>query len=164
MSFHLLATEDDTKKLAEVLAESCFPEKTWVIFLSGTLGAGKTTFARHFIHHLGYSGIVRSPTYALVEIYAFPQRRLYHLDLYRLESSEAFLETGLQDEFDQPAIWLIEWPERATKQLPPPDLRITFSSIENQQRRATLDAYTVLGQQAYEQTTDLQSFVTKFLD
>lgn len=147
MSIQILKTEEETKKLAQTLADRCLLTDKIVMFLCGPLGAGKTTFARHFIQHLGYSGIVRSPTYTLVEEYPLSKRPLYHLDLYRLEHPDAFLETGLQDAFDQSAIWLIEWPERAASVLLPPDIQLTFLSIDAQQRHVQLDAYTPSGRQ-----------------
>jgi tRNA threonylcarbamoyladenosine biosynthesis protein TsaE len=150
MSIQILKTEEETKKLAQTLADRCLLTDKIVIFLCGSLGAGKTTFARYFIHHLGYTGIVRSPTYTLVEEYPLAKRSLYHLDLYRLEYPDAFLETGLQDAFDQPAIWLIEWPERAPSVLLPPDIQLTFQSIDDQQRHLQLDAYTPCGQQVLD--------------
>lgn len=150
MSIQMLNSEQETKQLTQRLANRCLLTDKIVIFLCGALGAGKTTFARHFIQHLGYAGIVRSPTYALVEEYQLSNRFLYHLDLYRLEHPAAFLETGLQDAFDTPAIWLIEWPERATSVLPPPDIQLTFLSMDNQQRQLKLDAYTPSGQQVLD--------------
>lgn len=90
-----------------------------VIGLQGALGSGKTTFARAFIRALGSgSEEVPSPTFTLVEIYAFPGRPpIWHFDLYRLAASAEAYELGIEDAFAE-GINLIEWPERLGALLP----------------------------------------------
>jgi tRNA threonylcarbamoyladenosine biosynthesis protein TsaE len=95
-----------------------------VIFLEGDLGTGKTTLVRAAIRALGYGGPVKSPTYSLVEVYVISSLYLYHFDFYRFESPEEFLDAGLAEYFNQNAICLVEWPERATGCVPAPDLRL----------------------------------------
>lgn len=67
-----------TQRLAERLAARLEPG--FVLFLSGDLGAGKTTFARALLRALGYTGRVKSPTFTLLECYELPSFRLYHFD------------------------------------------------------------------------------------
>jgi tRNA threonylcarbamoyladenosine biosynthesis protein TsaE len=95
-----------------------------VIYLEGDLGAGKTTLARALIRTLGHAGPVKSPTYSLVEVYVFSSLYLYHFDFYRFESPEEFLDAGLGEYFNETAVCLVEWPERAEGCVPPPDLRL----------------------------------------
>lgn len=82
-----------------------------VFRLIGELGAGKTTFARGFIHALGYEGEVRSPTFNLVHVYDTAPP-VCHVDLYRLDSPKDVAHLGLGD-YVETHVLLIEWAERA---------------------------------------------------
>ena len=97
-----------------------------VIYLSGDLGAGKTTFTRALIHALGYTGRVKSPTYGLLEIYPLQGLQIVHLDLYRIAESGELEFLGIEDHFDAKSILMVEWPERGRQHLPGPDLTICF--------------------------------------
>jgi tRNA threonylcarbamoyladenosine biosynthesis protein TsaE len=97
-----------------------------VLYLRGDLGAGKTTFARAYIHALGYEGYVKSPSYGLLETYETGGRKVLHLDLYRIEDPEELEFLALRDLFDEGTVLLIEWPERGAGHLPEPDLTLEF--------------------------------------
>lgn len=146
MSEYLVNEENETQQLAEKLAAHCPEDKRLIIFLQGELGAGKTTFTRFFLRALGHHGSVKSPTYTLVERYELAKQLVFHVDLYRLQTAREILEMGLYDDFDQTAIWLIEWPERAQSFLPPADILLTLSLLDSQ-RKATLLPQTPLGEQ-----------------
>ena len=107
-----------------------------VIGLQGELGAGKTSFARAFIRALG-SGQeeVPSPTFTLVEIYAFAGKPpVWHFDLYRLETPEEVWELGIEDALSE-GISLIEWPERLGPLLPPEHLLLALAQGREAQAR-----------------------------
>jgi tRNA threonylcarbamoyladenosine biosynthesis protein TsaE len=96
------------------------------VYLSGELGAGKTTLVRALARALGHTGAVRSPTYTLLESYALGRQHLVHLDLYRLGEPEELELLGLRDELGPSTLCFVEWPERGIGYLPAPDLRIVM--------------------------------------
>ncbi len=116
-----LATETFGKQLAAVVKPSA------VIFLEGELGVGKTTLVRGFLRGLGYQGLVKSPTFTLVESYQFETCRVYHFDLYRLHMPEELELMGIRDYFTDDAIILVEWPEKGSRFLPKADLILELS-------------------------------------
>ncbi len=116
-----------------------------VIALHGPLGAGKTTLVRGVLRGLGYCGIVRSPTYALVETYDLVDCRLCHFDLYRLGDPEELETIGLRDFLDEAAILFIEWPGQGRGFLPPADLEIMIDYLAAG-RRVRLSAGGEAGQ------------------
>jgi len=98
-----------------------------VLYLTGELGAGKTTFARGFLAALGVAGGVRSPTYTLLEFHELPGLTALHIDLYRLRDLSELEPLGLREWARPKTLWLIEWPERVGGRLPPADLTLTFT-------------------------------------
>ena len=117
-----LPDEAATRRLGASLAPALRPGL--VIFLEGDLGTGKTTLVRALIRALGHQGPVKSPTYSLVEVYVISSLYLYHFDFYRFESPEEFLDAGFDEYFNENAVCLVEWPERAQGCVPSPDLRL----------------------------------------
>ena len=89
-----------------------------IVTISGELGAGKTTLARAICRGYGVTEDVTSPTFALVHRYAAPRSPVYHLDLYRLESTEELTNIGWDETLSEDALILIEWPERAMDRIP----------------------------------------------
>ena len=110
------------KVLAEEVPRICF--KPFIICLRGELGAGKTTLVRGFLRAFGFKGRVKSPTFTILEPYQIQDQTIYHLDLYRLNNECDLEYIGIRDYLATGAIFLIEWPEKAEKILPVPDLII----------------------------------------
>ena len=119
-----VADEAAVQRLAAAFARCAQPPV--VVFLRGDLGAGKTTFARAYIHALGYEGYVKSPSYGLLETYRAGRQSVLHLDLYRIEDPEELEYLAIRDQFDDSTVLLVEWPDRGGGLLPAPDLVLDF--------------------------------------
>ncbi len=124
-----LADDAATQALGARLAGALRPGMS--VWLSGDLGAGKTTLVRGLLRALHYSGRVKSPTFTLVELYSFSSFNLYHFDLYRFTDPEEWEEAGFRDYFNDHSICLVEWPEKAAMCLPGPDILIRLEFAED---------------------------------
>ena len=132
MQARIIKTAADMLSLGAELARSCKPGS--IIYLSGELGTGKTTLTRGFLRELGYQGVVKSPTYALVETYQFAKSTVYHFDLYRLTNPSELEFIWIHDYFTPDSICLIEWPERGGEFLPPASLTCNITLASPQHR------------------------------
>jgi tRNA threonylcarbamoyladenosine biosynthesis protein TsaE len=114
------------------------------IYLRGELGAGKTTLVRGLLRGLGYEGKVKSPTFTLLELYEVSSLYLYHFDFYRFVDPHEWDDAGFREFFSTDALCIVEWPEKAGRFLPRPDLEITLQ-VEGNGRRIELAACTEVG-------------------
>ena len=105
-----------------------------LVFLSGDLGTGKTTFAQAVIRTMGFKGVVNSPTFTLVEVYQTDYGELVHLDLYRLESLTELENIGIRDYLDSQSICLIEWPQKGSGLLPAADMVVDLEYAGDRRR------------------------------
>lgn len=110
-----------------------------VIYLQGDLGSGKTTFTQMLIQNLGYTGVVKSPTYAIYESYHLNNCEVVHMDLYRLSSPEELYYLAIDEIFDQQNIVVIEWPDKGLGVLPPANIHINFELIDAENRVLVAD-------------------------
>lgn len=140
----LLFLPDDsaTRRLGAALAAGIDPGR--VLFLSGDLGSGKTTLVQGLIKALGFPGRVKSPTYALVELYKLSRLNLYHFDFYRFEDRAEWADSGFREYFSQDSACVVEWPERVAGLLAPPDLEVRLE-FSGSGRRARLTPHTAPG-------------------
>lgn len=136
-----LADSDATEALGRALAATR-PQPASA-HLHGDLGAGKSTLARALLRELGVDGPIRSPTYTLVERYPVPGGEAWHLDLYRIGDAGELDFLGLDS--GEATLWLVEWPERGARALPPPDLRIHLAQAGTG-RLARLEAASTAGE------------------
>lgn len=121
-----LADEAATLALGAALARSLEPGLS--VHLKGELGVGKTTLVRGVLRELGWKGRVKSPTYALVELYEVSRLSFHHFDFYRFHDPREWSDAGFRESFNGHTVSLIEWPEKAGDLLPPPDVEIALES------------------------------------
>jgi tRNA threonylcarbamoyladenosine biosynthesis protein TsaE len=110
-----------------------------LILLTGDLGSGKTTLTKGLVAGLGAAteDEVTSPTFTLVHVYG-QATKVYHADLYRIESFHDFETLGLEDVFAEPRIVILEWSERFPLKFPWPQVRIHLEHLDADARRITV--------------------------
>ena len=108
--------QEDIKEFADqFILDLAIPS---VVGLKGTLGAGKTTLIKSFMHSLGVKENITSPTFNIVKTYRVEKLRVFHVDLYRLSSIHEFLDLDLPLN-EEDTLFFIEWsdmiPDSKTK-------------------------------------------------
>jgi len=111
-----------------------------LVMLAGELGSGKTTLTKGIVAGLaaGTEEEVTSPTFTLVHEYG-SGKRVFHGDLYRVESFHDFETLGLEDVFAEPAIVILEWSEKFPLKAPWPQLRVRLEHMGGDTRRISLE-------------------------
>ena len=112
-----------------------------LVLLTGELGTGKTTLTKGIVVGLGAAGEdeVTSPTFTLVHEYG-TAKKVFHGDLYRIDSFHDFETLGLEDIFANPAIVILEWSEKFPLKAPWPQLRVRLEHLGGDTRRITLES------------------------
>jgi tRNA threonylcarbamoyladenosine biosynthesis protein TsaE len=111
-----------------------------LVMLAGELGSGKTTLTKGIVAGLaaGTEEEVTSPTFTLIHEYG-SGKRVFHGDLYRVESFHDFETLGLEDVFAQPAIVILEWSEKFPLKASWPQLRVHLEHMGGDNRRITVE-------------------------
>jgi len=113
-----------------------------VIALSGELGAGKTQLVKGLARGLGITVRVHSPTFTLVNEYGGGRLRLFHLDLYRLESSAQILSAGLEEFLQPEGVAVVEWAERWFGKHPTSNLlKVKIEVVSETERKIIYDDF-----------------------
>ena len=125
---YLSHSEDETQKIGYEVAEKI--KKGDVISLTGSLGAGKTVFAKGFAKQLGIGEAIVSPTFTLVQEYD-GRMKMYHLDLYRLSGEDEFESMVGEDFLYSDGVTLIEWSEKIESMLPDDTIYVKITINED---------------------------------
>jgi tRNA threonylcarbamoyladenosine biosynthesis protein TsaE len=129
-------SEAGTLAMGERVAEMLLPAPKMIV-LRGDLGAGKTTLVKGIAAALGAAEAedVTSPTFTLVHEYVGPKVKLYHLDLYRLETERELLTLGLEEMAEESdALVLVEWGEKFASVVARADGEISIEHVGGDER------------------------------
>jgi len=112
-----------------------------LILLEGELGSGKTTLVKGLVAGLGVAREeeVTSPSFTLVHEYG-RERKVYHVDLFRIEGAQDLASLGLDDLFEENATVIIEWGERISDNAPRLQWRIRLEYVTSEERRITVES------------------------
>ena len=126
-----ISNEKRTKSIAEMLFDTSEVGDTFA--LSGDLGVGKTSFAKYFIQKGCKRVRVPSPSYNIYFQYKSFKSIIYHIDVWRLENADDFLNLGIID-FLKSSIFLIEWADKVENFIPKSSLKIIFNVVEEKRQ------------------------------
>ena len=128
-------TAEEMEALGRSIGEKCTPGT--VISLRGSLGAGKTVFAKGVARSLGIQEAIVSPTFTLVQEYE-GRLPMYHMDLYRITSEDDFQMIGGEDMLYSDGVTLVEWSEIINDTLPIGTLFVQITVNDDQSRTVVM--------------------------
>jgi len=106
-----------------------------VLLLEGTLGAGKSEFARGIARGLGITGYVTSPSFTILQVHEGGRLPLYHFDWYRLQSADELYELSMEEYLYGEGVAVVEWPSMAEEAVPACRLRVKIAVLSDTERR-----------------------------
>ena len=115
---------------------SCL-KKGDVLAMQGTLAAGKTTITKGIAQALGVKDTITSPTFCLISEYE-GSMPLYHMDVYRLDGSEDFINLGVEDMLYGDGVCIIQWSEKVMSELPARTITILLEAGDDGTRTITI--------------------------
>ncbi len=110
-----------------------------VIAMSGTLAAGKTTITKGIAESLGVKDNVTSPTFCLISEYEGEKMPLYHMDVYRLDGEEDFLNLGVEEFLYGNGVCIIEWSEKVKNALPKKTIYMNITPNQDSSRTINIE-------------------------
>lgn len=109
-----------------------------IIAMQGTLAAGKTTITKGIAQALDIKDTITSPTFCLISEYS-GKMPLYHMDVYRLDGTEDFINLGTDDMLYGEGVSIIEWSEKIMSELPKKTIIMNITPKDDGSRIITLD-------------------------
>ena len=134
----IFKSEEETLAWAEEFGKSL--KAGDMVALYGNLGAGKTVMSRGICKGLGFDGAVCSPTYTILHEYP-NDPTIFHFDLYRLEGGADLYEVGMDPDYLERGISLIEWPERLEGETGDITHKISIEIVSENERKVTLEKF-----------------------
>ena len=129
-------SSEETIALGEILGAMLKPGD--VLAMRGTLAAGKTTITKGIAKALGVTDNVTSPTFCIISEYEGAKMPLYHMDVYRLDNAEDFINLGVDDLIYGNGVSIIEWSEKIQSELPQKTITVQITPNEDSTRTIEL--------------------------
>lgn len=127
---------EETIELGEKIGKLL--KKGDVIAMQGTLAAGKTTITKGIAKSLNIDDTITSPTFCLISEY-YGKMPLYHMDVYRLEGGEDFVNLGTDDMIYGNGVSIIEWSEKIMDELPKRTIILKITPNDDGSRKIEID-------------------------
>lgn len=122
------------QELPEVAGKVLSGSSSKTFLFYGEMGSGKTTLIKEIAKKLGVEGTISSPTFSIINEHLLEGDKLYHYDLYRLESMEEALDIGIEEYLFSGSWNFVEWPEKIETLLPGESTKIKLTKNENGSR------------------------------
>lgn len=129
---------DETVRLGEKIGKKL--KKGDIIAMQGTLAAGKTTITKGIAKALGVFDEITSPTFCLISEYC-GKMPLYHMDVYRLDGAEDFINLGVDDMLYGDGVSVIEWSEKIVDELPEKTIILRISPQKDGSRKIEIENF-----------------------
>jgi tRNA threonylcarbamoyladenosine biosynthesis protein TsaE len=141
-TFSLHNINEVAKSCWQIVAEASPKAPGSVLAFHGQMGAGKTTFIHALCDAKGVKDVVGSPTFSIINEYVYrengQEKKIYHIDLYRLRDEEEALQAGVEDCLYSDHLCLVEWPEKAPGIFPDNTLHVYIEAIDTQTRKLVI--------------------------
>ncbi len=135
-------SSDETIALGEKIGSLLEPGD--IIAMTGTLAAGKTTITKGIAKALGVDDTITSPTFCLISEYEGSKMPLYHMDVYRLDGEEDFINLGVEDMIYGKGVTIVEWSDKVKKQLPKKTICMEITPVNECERKIKIENWNKL--------------------
>lgn len=131
----IIYSRDEIHKLVQIISEKA--RTSFVVFLHGELGAGKTFFAQNLLQELGVKDTITSPTFSIFNEYQANDLDIFHYDLYRLKKPEELMFVDIDENVENGMV-VIEWPELAREYGIHPNVEIKLFHVDDPSKRKAI--------------------------